>query len=156
MSKLETTLICIIAFILLAGGFAFYFEHRGAKECVQAEAAVVATAEIHNTQAEATQTAEDKAAKDKLDAALSNPVGDLPPTTSLQQQACPSPVPNPRSHPTPSAPAVPVRTEATPSVVQPNWNAFERSDVQDSHDADARVAFLQGLLLDRQRLCGGK
>lgn len=156
MTTLERFIAYGAILAMLVIGIPWYFEHRGAKECVQAQAAVVAGAEIHNAEAEAVQTADDKKAGEKLNAALTNPVGDLPPTTSLQQQACPSSVPNPRSHPAPSATAVPVRTEAPPSVVQPNWNTFERSDVQDSHDADAQVTYLQGLLLDRQRLCGGK
>lgn len=156
MTSIERTIIEVLVALAMFAGFALYEQHRGAKECVQAEATVVANAEVHNTQVEAVQVSDDKKAGDKLNASLSNPIGALPPVTSLQPQACPSPVPSPRSNPSPR-PASPVlRAPETPSVVPESWSEFERSDVQSSRAADLEITYLHDLLQNQFKLCGGK
>jgi hypothetical protein len=45
VTKLETSLICVIVIILICVGFAFFFEHRGAVACVNADKAAVASQE---------------------------------------------------------------------------------------------------------------
>lgn len=154
-----TTIERIIAYgallMLLVIGVPWYFEHRGAAACKAADATVVAKAEVHNTEVEAIQSADDKKAGAKLEASLTSPIGALPPTPSVQPQACPSPLPAPRAHPSPS-PSVPVlRAAAPPSVVQPDWHALELGDVQSAHNADAEVIYLHSLLESQYKLCGG-
>lgn len=157
MSAIERWLAYGAIVLLLATGAVFYLEHRGAEACIQGDKTVVDKAEVHNTQVEATQSAADEQAEKTLNATLSTPVGDLPPVpASMQQPSCPSPVPHPRGNPVPSAAAAPVRAEAPASVVQPQWHSLEQSDVQSGRDADAQVIYLQGLLVNRQKACGGK
>jgi hypothetical protein len=156
MTTVERIIAYGVILVMLVIGVPWYFEHRGAAECKAADNAVVATAEIHNTQVEATQSAADATAEKTLNAALSDPVDNLPSTAGLQPQASAGPMSCPRSHPAPSLAAPAVRVEPQASVVQPDWHTFEQSDVQDGHDADAQVIYLQGLLLDRQKLCGGQ
>lgn len=47
MSKLESILIGVIVLILAIVGFAFYFEHRGATECKQANVVAADRQETH-------------------------------------------------------------------------------------------------------------
>jgi hypothetical protein len=154
------TYIKIAAVAVLLAAFGLYTLHErsvGEQKIEKADATVVAKAEVHNTQVEATQSADDKKAGAKLDASLSDPIGALPSLPpSMPVQACPSAVPAPRSHPSPSAPATVLRTEPTPSVVQPDWKDIERSDVQSGHNADAEVTYLHSLLEAQYKLCAGK
>lgn len=84
MTKLETILICIIAGILIAGGFAFYFEHRGAKECVQADTAAVAKQEASN-EAKETKATQVIAIEDTThEEAISAPVLPTPAITCVR------------------------------------------------------------------------
>lgn len=157
MNAIERLIAYGLLALVLVIGVPWYFEHRGAAECKANDKAVVAKAEIHNTQVETTQKADDKKAGETLNAALTDPIGALPALPpSLPVASCASPVPHPRGNPRQGPPTVTVRTEAPASVVQPSWNAFERSDVQDSHDADAEVTYLRTLLVNQYRLCGGK
>lgn len=142
--------------LILVIGVPWYFEHRGAKECKAADAAVVAKAEVHNTQVESTQKADDKKAGDTLDASLNSPLGPLPALpASMSIPPSPSTMSCPRSNSSsrPSAPLV--RAEPAPSVVQPRWDTFERSDVQSAHDADAEIIYLHTLLDSQYKLCDG-
>lgn len=157
MSTLERIIAYGAILAMLVIGVPWYFEHRGAEACVKADNAIEAKAEIKNTQVEATQAAADKSAGDKFNASTAAPVDNLPAVpASLQQPACPSPVPHPRSNPAQGSAAPAVRAQAPASVVQPQWHTIEQSDVQSGHDADAEVIYLQGLLLDRQKACGGR
>jgi hypothetical protein len=156
VTKLETTLICVIAFILITVGFAFYFEHRGAVECKQADAVVVTQTEVKNTQVEASGKAADAQAEKTYADASAAPLAPLPPVGSLQPPDCPSPVPSPRPPPTASDYRPTIRAPTPPSVVQPDWARFERSDVQSGKDADNEVIYLQTLLADHDRVCRGQ
>lgn len=149
----------IAAVVVLLSAFGLYTLHErhvGEAKIEKADAAVVAEAEVHNSQVEATQSAADKKAGDTLNASLSDPIGTLPALPpSMQPQACPSPMPTPRARPSPSAAAPVVRAAETPSVVQPDWASLERSDVQGGHNADAEVTYLQTLLINQYALCKG-
>lgn len=139
------------------GLYTLHERHVGAAKIEKADAAVVAKAEVHNTQVEATQAADDKKAGAKLDATLNADIGALPTLPpSVSDKNCPSPVPAPRSHPSPGPSAPVVRTEPPPSVVQPDWASIERSDVQSAHNADAEVTYLHSLLEAQYTVCGGK
>lgn len=149
----------IAAVVVLLSAFGLYTLHErhiGEVKIEKADAAVVAKAELHNTEVEATQSAADKKAGDTLNASLSDPIGTVPALPpSVQPQACPSPVPAPRAHPSPGAAAPVLRAAETPSVVQPDWANLERSDVQGGHNADAQVIYLQTLLVNQYALCKG-
>lgn len=166
MTTLEKYLIGAVVFLVSSGAFAGWWAlHNRAEQkigmvvCEKQDAGVVAVAEVHNAAAESTQQADNKKAGDTLNAALNDPIGNLPALpASLQPAAaasCPSPVPNPRSAASQSVPALPVRTEPPSSVVPPSWKAFERSDVQSGRDADAEVTYWKGLLIAQYKLCGG-
>lgn len=156
LTKLETSLICVIIFILMGVGFAFYFEHRGAENCVNAQAAVVTQAESHNTEVETGAKVANAKTEAHYDDMLHSPIGALPSTAGLQPPACPSPMPGPGRAAAPRPGPAPVRAEPPPSVVQPKWDSFERSDVQGAHDADAEVSYLQELLATQYAVCMGK
>jgi hypothetical protein len=149
----------IAAVVVLLSAFGLYTLHErhvGEAKIEKADATVVAKAKVHNTELEATQSAADKKAGDILSASLSDPIGTLPALPpSVQPQACPSAVPAPRAHPSPGATAPVLRAPETPSVVQLDWKAIERSDVQGGHNADAEVTYLQTLLVNQYALCKG-
>jgi hypothetical protein len=166
MTTLEKYLIGAVVFLVSSGAFAGWWTlHNRAEQkigmvvCEKQDAAVVATAEVHNAAAETTQQADDKKAGDTLNAALTDPIGALPPIPASMQQpaaaSCPSPVPHPRSAAGQGQPAVAVRTGPQAAVVQPDWKAIERSDVQSARDADAEVKYWKGLLIAQYKLCGG-
>ena len=153
MTGIERTIIEVLAILALVGGFAYYEQHKGAKACIQAEAVKVAQVEVHNAQVEAVGRIADAKTETKYDDALHAPVGALPPVTGLQPQACGNVLPQTRPHPSKGPGTTPVRVEPPPSVVPESWDSFERSDVSDGKDADARVIYLQGLLANQYKLC---
>lgn len=150
----------IAAVVVLLSAFGLYTLHErhvGEAKIEKADATVVAKVEVRNTQVEAAQSAADNKAGDTLNASLADPISTVPALPpSVQPQACPSPVPAPRAHPSPSAAAPVLRAAETSSVVQPDWKALERSDVQSGHNADAEVTYLHTLLEAQYKLCGGK
>lgn len=155
MTNIERTLAEVVVGIILLFGTAIYLEHRGAQSCLNAEAAVVAKAETHNAQIETAGKIDNAKTEATYDAMLHSPIGTLPSVASLQPQACQSPMPSPRPDPPKSPGPAPVRTEPPPSVVPEGWGPFEQSDVQDAHDADATVIYLQGLLETQYAVCTG-
>lgn len=170
-TTLEKYLAIAVAVLIgsgaLAGWWALHnhkLEQIGYQQCAKQDAVVVEKAKADNTVAETTQVAADKTAQEKLDAAHQNPVtaDSLPrlPDSGVQQSAgaasCPSPLRNPGAVARQNLPAVGVRTEPPAAVVQPDWHAIERSDVQSAKDADDEVTYWKGLLVAQYKLCGGK
>lgn len=155
MSSLERTLIEIVAFLALVGGFALYERHQGAVKCVAAEATVVSQAETKNVIVETAGKVADAKAETTYDDAKAAPLAPLPPVGSLQPAACPSPVPSPRTPPAQSDYRPTIRAPTPPSVVQQGWSAFERSDVQSGKDADDEVTYLESLLATQYKVCTG-
>jgi hypothetical protein len=137
LTKLEGILIGTIVLILIVVGFAFYFEHRGAKECKQADATAVTKQEAHNADVLKTDIATNTQIEDTLHAA------EIAPITAPVVRVCyykASPVPN--STPTAGGPDVstPVREEpvAGPDIGRPV--------LTQGRNADAQIAGLQAYI----------
>lgn len=166
-TTLEKYLVGLIVLLVSSGALAGWWAlHNRAEQkigmavCEKQDAGIVATAQAQNATAETTQAKDDSKAEQKLNDALKDPVDSLPPIPSGVQPAaatsCPSAVPHTRSITSPSPAAAIVRAEPPAAVVQPDWKAIERSDVQSAHNADATVTYLEGLLAAQYKLCGGK
>ena len=145
MTKLETTLICVIAFILLAGGFAFYFEHRGAAACVAADTAAVTKQEAANEVQEAKATIEITQEDKTYHAALAAPTMPAP---AIECVRAPSHRPVLQTAPTPSRPDAPTDLSKADS------GGFDPTPklTPIGRDADARVIALQSYITQECRV----
>jgi hypothetical protein len=154
--------------ILIVAGF-FYIEHLGAAKCLRQEASTVSTQEQRNAKVEAAGTIAGIVTENTYANALKSPLSALPGLEGLPADlhgvpndggvrgaAHRCPVPPAGGHSAPSDYRPTIRNEAQASLVLKSWGEFERSDVQDAHDADAEVIYLQTLLQTQYAVCTGQ
>lgn len=153
LTALEKNLIyAVLALLcLLLAGTITYFS--GYHRCERQDKVAVAKDEVHNARVEDSGLAADIKADTKYAASLTLALAPLPDVSRLHQPSnCPVPHPVAAAGTDPPA----LRIEPPAGVVQPDWHPFERSDVQDGHDADAEVIWLQAKLADMYAVCTGK
>jgi|SRR5579863_3308160 len=157
MTKLEIILALVVAVLLLAGGGYLYAHHQGAQQCVQADQAVGAKAEVKNAHVEAAGSiagAAEDAAREK---ALTVPVAPAP-TVGMQPHAIAPrrcPVPGAGAAPGASDAATDIRTAGETSLVLENADPFIAADVQRARDADVEIRDRDELLRQRDAVCRG-
>lgn len=160
LSTLEKALAAVVAGLLLViaiGGFGYW---NGYHKCANADTVAVAKDVVHNAEVQDAGTAANLKVETHYDATLAIALAPLPDVSRLgnngvhQPSGCP--VSRAAAHSGASLGGTDVRTVSPPSVVPGGWNPFERSDVQDGHDADAKVIYLQGLLTDMYEVCTGQ
>lgn len=139
MTKLETTLICVIVFILITVGFAFYFEHRGAVECKAADTAAVTKQEAHTQAQETAATVELTKEDTTYHAALAAPALPSPAIACVRVT---------NNRPVLPTPATASRPDASADLPKADSASFDPTPklTPVGRDADAQVIALQAYI----------